>query len=181
MMNVKTDEPLLWPFIQRLLLLLVISATAMLLISEIAFRLGGREGRSRAPQVVELVIPAGTADLIAAGEAAPSIPTEMTFVLGDTLLVRNEDSANHEVGPLWIPAGKSASMVLDQANDFAYTCSFQPTRYMGLSVKKAITWRDRLNAVWYGAPTTTMLLLVYSMIVRPLKPRPSTTRPGGAA
>ena len=37
----------------------------------------------------------------------------MSFVVGDTLVVKNEDSVEHQLGPLWIPAGSSASMPLN--------------------------------------------------------------------
>jgi hypothetical protein len=84
-----------------------------------------REDYDRNPQVVELVVPLGAAQRVAAGEPVPSIPDEMIFVVGDTLTVKNEDSVDHELGPLWVPAGSSASLVLDQPRKFMYTCSFQ--------------------------------------------------------
>lgn len=165
----KNTHPLVVPFLRRLLFLAVISSVVVLLISEIAFRLM-REDTARAPETIELVIPVGTGERIAAGEDAPGIPDTMIFVVGDVLMVRNEDSMDHELGPLWIPAGKSASMSLDEKNDFAYSCSFKPTKYLGLTVKDAVTWKNRLGALWYGTPATTMLLLVYSLVIKPLKP-----------
>ena len=162
-------NPYLIPFLRRLGLLAVISVASVLLISEIAFRVMGNE-LSRGPETVTIVIPAGTAQKIAAGEES-GIPTEMIFVQGDLLVVENQDTDNHVLGPLFIPAGQSASMHLDSTSDTAYECSFQTTRYFGLTVKEAITWRSRLNAVWYGAMPTMMLLLVYSLVARPLKPQ----------
>lgn len=166
---------------RRLLFLALISAGVVLLFSEVAFRLM-REDTSRAPETVELVIPNGTGARIAAGEDVPGIPQSMIFVVGDVLLVRNEDTVDHELGPLWIPAGASASMSLDEKNDYAYTCSFQPSKYFGLTVKAAITWVDRLGALWYGTPPTTMLLLVYSLVIKPLQPakRPEDTNAAAA-
>jgi hypothetical protein len=165
----KNTHPLVIPLLRRFLFLLVISAIAVLLVSEVSFHLM-KDETSRAPETIELVIPSGTGALIAAGKSVPSIPDSMIFVVGDVLLVRNEDTIEHELGPLWIPAGTSASMSLDKQQDFAYTCSFQPTKYFGLTVKPAITWVDRLGALWYGTPPTTMLLLVYSLVVKPLQP-----------
>ena len=169
----KNTHPLLVPFLRRLLFLALISAAGVLLFSEVAFRLMG-DDTSRAPETVELVIPAGTGARLAAGEDVTGIPETMIFVVGDVLLVRNEDTIDHELGPLWIPAGASASMGLDEKNDFAYSCSFKPSKYFGLTVKEAITWEDRLGALWYGTPPTTMLLLVYSLVVKPLKPAQKT-------
>lgn len=169
----KNTHPLLIPFLRRLLFLAVISAAGVLLVSEVSFRLMG-DDTSRAPETVELVIPAGTGALLATGEDITSIPETMIFVVGDVLLVRNEDKIDHELGPLWIPAGASASMSLDEKNDLAYSCSFKPSKYFGLTVKEAITFEDRLGALWYGTPPTTMLLLVYSIVVKPLKPAQKT-------
>ena len=165
----KNAHPLIVPFLRRLLFLAIISAIAVLIISEVSYRLM-KDETSRAPETIELVIPSGTGALISSGKNVPSIPDSMIFVVGDVLLVRNEDTMDHELGPLWIPAGKSASMSLDKQNDFAYSCSFQPSKYFGLTVKPAITWIDRLGALWYGTPPTIMLLLVYSLVVRPLQP-----------
>jgi hypothetical protein len=164
-------HPLVVPFLKRFLFLAAVSAVLVLGVSELAYRLQ-REDTSRAPKTVELIIPAGTAEQVAAGETAPSIPEEMIFVLGDTLLVRNEDSVDHQLGPLWIPVGKTASLLLDQASDYAYSCSFQPSQYMGLTVREAVTWKSRLAALWYGGPPTLMFLLVYSFVVRPLDSQP---------
>ena len=69
-----------------------------------------RNGEERTSQVIELDIPPGTAERIESGEPEPSIPASMTFVVGDVLVVRNRDSVNHELGPLFIPAGSSASL-----------------------------------------------------------------------
>jgi len=164
----KLANPYLLPFFRRLAILFVISVAATLLISEIAFRVMGND-LSRGPQKVSIVIPAGTAQKIAAGEAT-GIADAMTFVVGDELVVDNQDDTNHILGPLFIPAGQSASMLLGDVSDMAYECSFQTTRYFGLTVKEAITWRSRLNAAWYGAMPTLMLLLVYSLVAKPLVP-----------
>jgi hypothetical protein len=161
-------NPYLIPFLKRFLILFVVAVSVMLLISEVSYLLQ-RDDISRDPMTVELVIPFGTAEKIAAGESSSTIPEEMIFVVGDILLVRNEDLEDHELGPLWIPAGKSASMVLDQENNFTYSCSFQSSRYFDLTVKSAITWKDRLQALWYGVPSTLMFLLVYSFVVKPIK------------
>lgn len=162
-------HPLLMPFIRRLLFLLLISAVLVLLFSEISYRLL-REETSRGPKVVELTIPFGTAKQVAEGQSEPSIPEELIFVAGDTLVIYNEDSQDHQMGPLWIPSGSSASLILDQVSDYAYTCSFQPTNYIGVSVRQPVGLSERAAALWYGTPSTAMFLLVYSFVVKPLKP-----------
>ena len=161
-------KALLEAFFRRAFLLLSLSAVLVLLVSEAAYWLN-REETSRSPQIIELAIPAGAADRVAAGEEAPGIPEEMVFVNGDTLLVKNEDRVNHELGPLYIPAGQTASLFLGEANNFTYSCSFRPSQYLNLTVREAVTWKSRLGALWYGTMPTWMFLLVYSFVVRPLK------------
>lgn len=153
----------------RIVLLSVISLAFVWGISEIAFQFQ-KTDKDRPPQEVELVIPAGTAERIEKGEENPSIPTEMSFVVGDTLVVTNEDVVDHVMGPLWIPPGASASLKLEQANKFAYSCSFQPTQYFGVDVETPTTWKTRITAFSLAVPSTVGFLFVYSLILWPINP-----------
>ena len=170
-MSERTErQALINAFFRRLVILFVISVVLIFILSEGSYRLL-KDPASRDPMTVELVIPEGTADMVAAGQTPPSIPDEMVFVAGDTLLVTNEDDVTHQLDILYIPAGTSASLPLPEANNFALTCSFQPTSYFNLTVRPATTWTSRLSALWYGVPVTTMFLLAYSFIFWPLKPK----------
>ena len=139
--------------------------------SEVAFYFL-RGDTDRVPTEIELVIPTGTAAKVAAGEPVPVIPDEMTFVLGDTLVVRNEDLVDHQLGPLWIPPDTKASLVLDAAQRYAYCCSFKTTRYLGLNVKQATTWQTRVVGLGFAVPPTTMFFFIYSLVLWPLNPDP---------
>ncbi len=55
---------------------------------------------ARPPQEIVLTIPSGTADQVARGEQPPSIPENMVFVVGDTLVVKNDDTVDHKLGPV---------------------------------------------------------------------------------
>jgi hypothetical protein len=128
---------------------------------------------ARAPKVIELVIPEGTYEKIARGEAPPTIPDSMTFVVGDTLLVKNNDTANHELGPLWIPAGSSASLPLDAVESYAYSCSFQPGQYFGLDVHEALTTWTRVYGILFSGIPLGMMIALYSLVVPAKKKTPS--------
>lgn len=173
----------LFSVIRRLLILLAISVVAVFLVSELSYRLL-REENSRAPGIIQLLIPNGTAQMVADGYREPSIPEDMVFVVGDTLVVENQDSVDHQLGPLWIPAGKSASLPMGEAMNFSYSCSFQLSQYLGVIVREPVTWSSRLGAIALAAPPTMIFLFVYSLVVRPLKPRGASfqpTVPGGGA
>jgi hypothetical protein len=149
--------------IKRIAFSLLIGLIIGTLINEITF-LFLRE-IARPPEVVELVIPDGTAERVARGETPPTIPDSMTFVLGDTLLVRNEDKADHELGPLWIPAGTSASLLLDSVESYAYNCSFQPEKYFGLDVRESLTIATRIYGILYSGLPLGLLIAVYSLVI----------------
>ena len=155
---------------RRLLILFIISLTLVWVGSEVAFAFQ-KEKYDRAPQEIELVIPAGTAERVAAGEPVPSIPDEMVFVLGDTLVVSNQDVVGHQLGPLVVPPGAKASLALEQPTKFAYQCSFRPTRYLGIDVRQPTDLGTRLTALGLATPPTAAFLFVYSLIIWPLKPR----------
>jgi hypothetical protein len=120
---------------------------------------------ARAPKVIEIVIPAGTADKVARGEAPPTIPDAMTFVVGDTIVVRNEDTADHELGPLWIPAGSTASLPLDSAASYAYSCSFQPSQTFGLDVYEPLTLSTRLYGILFSGLPLGVMIALYALVL----------------
>ena len=115
-----SNNPMVKKGFIRLVFTLFISLVLVWVGSEVAFYFL-KSDSDRLPEDIELVIPFGTADMVAAGEPIPSIPDEMTFVLGDTLIVNNQDSVDHQLGPLWIPPRSKASLVLDAAERYAYS------------------------------------------------------------
>lgn len=155
--------PPIQTILKRILVSLLIGLAVGTLINEVTF-LFLRE-TARAPKVIELVIPEGTAESIAKGETPPSLPDAMTFVVGDTLLVRNNDVTDHQLGPLWIPAGTSASLPLDAAQSYAYECSFQEGNYFGLDVHEPLTTGTRLYGILYSGLPLGMLIALYAVIM----------------
>jgi len=98
---------------------------------------------SRPAQTVELVIPDGTGERVAAGETAPAIPDGVKLATGDTLLVRNQDRVSHQLGPMWIPAGSTARLVFPRTVSARYSCSFTPVRTFGIQVEQRLTGYER--------------------------------------
>jgi hypothetical protein len=149
--------------VTRIIVSMLIGLLIGVAINEITFTF--LRSTARAPKVIELVIPAGTAEKVARGETPPTIPDSMTLVVGDTLLVKNNDTANHELGPLWIPAGSSASLALDAAESYAYTCSFQPGQYFGLDVHEALTTGTRIYGILYSGLPLGVLIALYTLVM----------------
>ena len=147
--------------LKRILVSLLIGLLLGLVINEFTFYF--LKETARPPQEIVLTIPAGTAEQVARGEQPPAIPENMVFVVGDTLIVQNEDTVDHKLGPLWIPANTSASLSLDQEESLAFECSFQPGKYFGLDVREALTTSTRLFGILYSGLPMAVLIALYSL------------------
>lgn len=166
------------PLVRRIAISCVIGIVVALAISEGSYHLLN-DGTRRDPQTIELIIPAGTAEQVAAGKSVSSLPANMTFVEGDVLLVKNQDVTDHQLGPVWVPPDATGSLTLGEVNRFRFGCSFQPGRYLGIDVRPAgSSLQSRLLAIILIGPPTIALIVVYGILVVPLKPASATgTRP----
>lgn len=133
------------------------------LISEVPFFF--LRETARAPMEILLTIPRGTADLVALGEAPPSIPAAMTFVVGDTLVVKNDDSVDHKLGSLWIPADSTARLPLDTKESMAFDCSFQPDKLLGVEVYEPLTTSTRVLGILSTGLPLAVLFSLYSLVM----------------
>jgi hypothetical protein len=97
----------------------------------------------------------------------------MFFVVGDTLVVKNNDSVHHELGPLWIPAGSSASLSLNDAQSYAFSCSFEPRQTFGLTVQEALTISTRLYGLLLSGVPAGILLALYTLVMPAKKKEPT--------
>jgi hypothetical protein len=153
--------------IKRILVSLLIGIVLGAVLSEASFAL--QHETARPPRDVMLTIPAGTAAEVARGEKPPSIPSDMIFVVGDTLVMKNEDSVDHKLGQLWIPANSTARLSLNAEENIAFECSFLPTNTFGLDVRQALTLSTRASGVLIAGFPLGMLILVYSYVMPPKK------------
>ena len=153
--------------IKRILGSILLGILIAAVTTEISYQVLKRENRE--PQNVELVIPAGTAQNITNGQAPPSIPEDMTFVVGDTLVVVNQDEVDHQLGPLWIPPGTSASLNLDTEENYILDCSFQTTKVFGIDVLQPVTLGTRLTGILFAGFPLAALFSVYSILLMPGK------------
>lgn len=149
--------------IKRIIYSLLLGLLLGVVISEIPFLF--LQETARPPEQITLVIPNGTAEQVQRGEQPPTIPENMVFVVGDTLTVKNEDSVDHKLGPLWIPKNSSAQLSLDQEESLAYECSFQPGKYLGLDVQEPLTMGTRVYGIIYAGLPLGVLIALYSLVM----------------
>ncbi len=155
-------------YLKRLLIVSLISFVMVFAFSEIAFYFQRDRSINRSPQTITLVIPAGTAQKVEAGGEIPEIPSEMTFVLGDVLEVKNEDTVTHQLGPLYVPPGSSAALPLNEADHFTLGCSFQTNQYLDMDVREPTTIQTRLVALFTAGPATILFLYLNSLLFFPI-------------
>jgi hypothetical protein len=148
---------------KRILVSMLIGIAIGVLISEVSFLF--LQETARPPRQVVLTIPAGTVEQVARGEQPPAIPKDMIFVVGDTLVMKNEDSVDHKLGELWIPANSTAQLALNEEQNMAFECSFQAGNYFGLDVRQSLTWGTRLYGVLYAGVPLGILIALYSFVV----------------
>jgi hypothetical protein len=153
--------------IKRIVIAIILGIVLAGITSELAYQVLKRENREA--QRVELIIPAGTAEKVASGEMPPGIPEDMTFVVGDTFIVVNQDEVDHQLGPLWIPPGTSASLNLDTEENYILECSFQSTSVFGLDVRQSVTPGTRLTGILFAGFPLGALFAVYSILLTPDK------------
>ncbi|MDP1545425.1 MAG: hypothetical protein Q8L87_05330 [Anaerolineales bacterium] len=148
---------------KRIAISVVVGLLIGLVLSEGTFIFLGRT--ARAPQTITVIVPAGTSELVARGEQPPTLPQGMTFVVGDVLVIENEDSVDHQLGPLWIPAGAAGQLVLGQPESLAYECSFQADNYIGMDVYESLTLGTRVYGILFTGIPMGILIALYAAIL----------------
>ena len=160
--------------IRRVLISMFVGIVLGAVISEMSFHFLN-DGQTRPPKTVELVIPKGTAMRVARGQQDASLPNSMNFVVGDTLVVRNYDVAVHQLGPLLVPPGTSATMNLGNATGYHLLCSFEPSKYLQLTVLPPLTIWTRVVGILEIGLNVGFLIAVYAVFALPGK----KAAPGG--
>jgi hypothetical protein len=148
------------------------------LVSEVSFRLSPDLNQLE-PDRVEVVIPAGTAAKLAAGQPV-TVPEEINFVIGDILVVKNEDAVSHQLGPVWVPAQSSGVLQIGNSDkNISYQCSFTTSRSFGLDIQPAVDlWVRFQGIISVGLPTGVMLAL-YTLAIPSKKEEPKPEDAGG--
>jgi hypothetical protein len=146
---------------------LLVGISLAAIMTEATYRFQTR-AQDRSQKQITLIIPQGTAKLVEQGQPSPSIPKDMVFVVGDELLVKNEDVVDHQLGPLFIPKGSSAALKFNQVENLAYACTFSPEKYLGFDVKAPLTIYTRIMGILSaGVPMGTLIALYVVFAIRP--------------
>jgi hypothetical protein len=93
--------------------------------------------REDARQLV-IVIPDGTAERIAAGETDSTPPHRIEMVVGvqDVLVIRNEDTVWHQVGPYRIAPGRTLTQRFSQPGVIRQACTITPGQQVEIVIRE---------------------------------------------
>ena len=86
---------------------------------------------------ITFVIPRGTSERLAAGEAVVQFPEELVFNVGDTIVIENQDEAVHAFGPFTVLPDTTLTKRFTSARTYRNSCTFHQNRQMTLTVNSA--------------------------------------------
>ncbi|HEC23679.1 MAG TPA: hypothetical protein ENI95_12270 [Chloroflexi bacterium] len=83
-----------------------------------------------------IVIPPGTAERLAAGETENTPPHRIDLTLGvqDVLVIRNEDSVWHQVGPYRVAPGHTLVQRFSQPGTIQAACTMTPSQQVEIVI-----------------------------------------------
>ena len=130
----------------------------MFVLSSIAlfvYTAGTRQNTSR-----ELVIPPGTAELIAQGSNPLAIPPSWDFIAGDELALVNNDDVEHWIGQWRVPASGETIVTLQPVYAGVLLCSVHPDGNIAIRVEPSgYDWRiAAFPALLLGLPLGTVVV-----------------------
>ena len=82
----------------------------------------------------DYLIPAGTADRMAAGEAVEIVPAELVVEVGDAIRIVNADDTDHIVGVFYVAAGETLTQRFQSVAVLEGECSVHPSGAFTLRV-----------------------------------------------
>jgi plastocyanin len=83
----------------------------------------------------DYLIPAGTADRIAAGAEVEIVPAELVVKVGDAIRIVNDDSEDHVVGVFFVAAGETLTQRFNSVAVLEGECSVHPSGAFTLRVE----------------------------------------------
>jgi hypothetical protein len=95
---------------------------------------GGSKEPPAAGSTYGVVIPAGTGKRIASGFHLYLIPEDLQLHVGDALVVVNQDSQVHEVGPFFVRPGETMRHTFTEPGRFVGACTFHPAGEVAIEV-----------------------------------------------
>ena len=133
-------------------------------------------GPDRAPSRRDLVIPAGTAELIANGGNPLDLPANWSFRSGDVLVLDNRDRADHFIGAWFAPYDRVTEVTLEAS--VTVLCSLHPDGVISIDVTPRRTdWALAVPPTLMIGPAFGLTLLMARWVLRSLGDIEGTSGP----
>lgn len=98
---------------------------------------GGDSSSGIEEPTFEYVIPVGSGEKIAQGEALDILPRELDARVGETIMIRNEDTIAHSLGPWFVGPGETLRQRFLTVGVYEGTCSVHPDGAFTVNVYEA--------------------------------------------
>ena len=82
----------------------------------------------------DFTIPLGAGDALDAGEPLEILPAELNAELGESIIIRNDDTRGHNVGPWFVGAGETLRQTFSSPGRFEGICTVHPSGQLVLVV-----------------------------------------------
>lgn len=86
------------------------------------------------PETIEVVVPLGAGEQLAAGEELELLPARLEVEVGDTLVIDNRDTADHQVGPYVVGAGERLEQTFTSEGRLEGVCTIHPSGEIAIIV-----------------------------------------------
>lgn len=124
-----------------------------------------------APRDVQLTIPRGTASLIAAGQPS-SIPSQISLVQGDRLILANEDVVTHSVGGWSVEPGMRLTVLADSPVTNVFACTIHKSGSLAVIVTPRPGLVDGILITFLVAVPISLVLFAGASVFRNLDTDP---------
>lgn len=94
----------------------------------------GSDQTDRAGATINLTFPAGTTRLLESGGSSKAIPEKISGRVGDTLVVRNNDSSTQFIAGYSVSPGQTLNIPLNRAGSYITNCSAHKDRSIRMEI-----------------------------------------------
>ena len=91
--------------------------------------------RAAATQSIDIVVPEGTQARIDAGEEIVLFPRRLEVGVGDRIVITNDDSASHQVGPYIVGSGQQIVQTFSSPGIIEGICTLHPSGEVTIVVR----------------------------------------------
>jgi len=91
--------------------------------------------RAAATQSIEILVPEGTQARMDAGEEIVLFPRRLEVGVGDRILIKNDDSASHQVGPYIVGSGQQIVQTFSSPGIIEGICTLHPSGEVTIVVR----------------------------------------------